>query len=176
MLESTVPNPHYLLNLIGALATGVCDELRDVLEAEVGIAGAASAALLAIDTWPDRSIHFLTDVLDLTHSGTVRVVDGLVTTGLIRRDPGSDRRMRSLHLTPSGQERVARLREARRRVLDGLLADVTPSERRTLLRIVQRSLRARSRTRADARHACRLCDHSVCRDEACPIGSSVHED
>jgi hypothetical protein len=40
-------------------------------------------------------------------------------------------------------------------------------------RVLERVLQQKPRSRTEARHACRLCDHGVCRGVACPIGESV---
>lgn len=166
----------HLVNLLGAFVTAIDDELQQVLEAEVGAGGAGSAALLALDTWPDRSIDFLAHVLGRSHSGTVRLVDRLVMRGLVERGPGPDGRTAAVGLTPAGRAVVRRARRARHRVLAALVEGMRVSERRAMATALDRLLREGSRSRFEARRACRLCDHTVCRGDACPIGMSAEED
>lgn len=166
----------HLVNLIGAFVTSVGDDLRATLEDRVGAGGAGPAALLAVDTWPGRSIDFLAGVLGLSHSGTVRLVDRLEEQELVRRQPGSDGRTAALYLAKRGQALARQVRRDRHRLLADLVAPLTGAERRSLGTALDRALRSRARSRREARHACRLCEHSVCREDACPIGASVRVD
>jgi DNA-binding MarR family transcriptional regulator len=163
----------HLINLVGAFVSVAGDDLRRVLEDEAEAGGSQPAALFALDTWPDRSVDFLARVLGLTHPGAVRLVDRLVEAGLVSRRSGVDGRTAALRLTARGRARSARARASRRQVLADLLTELTTAERRALDGMLDRVLRRRSRSRIEAHHDCRLCDHSVCRGDDCPIGMSV---
>ena len=163
----------HLLNLIGAFVTSVDDELRQALEHEARAGGATPAALVALDTWPHRSLGFLARVLGLTHPGAVRLVERLVAEGLVDKRSGADRRTASLRLTAGGRALVRKARASRYRVLTRFAGDLSAADARALERILDRLLRSGSRTRIQAQRACRLCDHSVCRGDACPIGVSA---
>ena len=55
----------------------------------------------------------LADALGLEPSSLVRVIDQLIASGLVeRRDDASDRRARTLHLSPQGQALASQLEEA----------------------------------------------------------------
>ena len=51
---------------------------------------------------PDPSIDLLRQVLGITHSGAVRLVDRLERAGHVRRVPGSGRRTTAIRLTAAG--------------------------------------------------------------------------
>jgi DNA-binding MarR family transcriptional regulator len=162
----------HLANVIGAFVTACADEMRTALDRDAR-AGGEAAAIAALQTWPDESVEFLARVLGLTHSGTVRLVDRLVDAGLARRRAGRDRRSVAVSLTANGRAAARRVREARTAMLMAIVDALTPAERDVMERALERLLRQKPRSRPEARHACRLCDHSVCRGEACPIGESV---
>src|SRR5437660_12420019 len=116
-------------NLLGALATGIQDAVRDALVTESGLDGTAVAALLAVRERPGQSIAQLATALSLTHSGAVRSVDRLTAHGLVARGRGQDERSRGLVLTPEGLAMTDQVLAARRRLLMGLLDDLGPDER-----------------------------------------------
>lgn len=160
-------------NLLGALATGIQDTVRDALVAESGLDGTAVAALLVVRERPGQSITQLAAALRLTHSGAVRSVDRLTAHGLVARGRGQDERSRGLVLTPEGRAMTDRVLAARRRLLQALLEDLHPDERACFARAAERLLAQLPASRADAWRICRTCEHDVCRGPACPVGSAV---
>lgn len=160
-------------NLLGALATGIQDAVRDALVGESGVDGTAVAALLAVRERPGQSIARLAAALSLTHSGAVRSVNRLTRRGLVARGRGQDGRSRGLVLTPAGRAMTDQVLAARRRLLLGLLADLPPAERACFTRAAERVLAQLPVSRADAWRICRTCEHDVCRGPACPVGSAV---
>ena len=68
---------------------------------------------------------------------------------------------------------MRRVRRARQRILDGVVSELSEPERGVLATLLGRSLGQVTRSGVQAQHSCRLCDHSVCPDDTCPIGSSV---
>jgi MarR family transcriptional regulator, negative regulator of the multidrug operon emrRAB len=160
-------------NLLGALATGIQDAVRDGLVGEAGMDRTAATALLAVRERPGQSIAQLATALSLTHSGADRSVDRLTRRGLITRGRGQDGRSRGLVLTPAGRVITGQLLAARRRLLLGLLDDLPPDERACFARAAKRLLAQLPASRADAWRICRTCDHDVCRGPACPVGSAV---
>ena len=167
----------HLANVLGAFTVALGDELRDALRREagggVGVGRACPAAVLALDTWSGESVEFLAGVGGLTHSGAVRLMDRLVANGLAVRQAGRDRRTVALRLTARGRAVARHAREARAEVLLKLVDAMTATEQQVVGRALDRLLRQGPRTRTQARHACRLCDHSVCRGDDCPVGCSV---
>ena len=49
------------------------------------------------------TVNQLCNVLGLTHSGAVRLIDRLAEAGLVTRGPGDDKRSRSITLTAQGR-------------------------------------------------------------------------
>lgn len=92
-------NSDELANRLGALA----GRLGGLIETAVTEAGAvslsAATAVSALDRFLDRpSIGQLGDVLGLSSSATLRLVDRLVAEELVRRSPGeADARQSTLH-------------------------------------------------------------------------------
>jgi DNA-binding MarR family transcriptional regulator len=156
-------------NLLGALALALTDAMTEVTERGARHGAAAPAALVCIANYPAVSIERLRRILELTHSGTVRLVDRLVGDGLVERGPGADQRSVSLHLTASGTAAVEAILAERRRVLAQALAGLTAAERRALAPLIEKLLAAVSAGRGAADHICRLCDDAACPLPQCPV-------
>ena len=86
-----------LVNLVGALTTGLTDAINDAITAVTGLDPVASTALIALlDFLPGGSVRRLSQAVGLTHSGAVRLLDRLVAAGLVARGTGDDARSRSI--------------------------------------------------------------------------------
>jgi MarR family transcriptional repressor of emrRAB len=160
-------------NLLGALALAVVDRTTEAVAGAAGESLSTAAALSALRHIVEApSIDRLSQVLGLTHSGTVRLVDRLEGAGYIRRERGVDGRSAAVSLTPSGVEAAARVTRARADVLDTALAPLTPDERETLGDLVGRILVGMMREPGATRWTCRLCDTGACGrySGGCPIG------
>ena len=164
---------HYLINLLGATGLAVKDALDRTASSVTGLQGEAPAALLTIGTRPGRPIEDLRRALDLSHSGTVRLVARLQRRDWVKRVAAKDGREVRLHLTGAGEVVVHRLLAARRAALEVMLAAVPEEDRPYLKRGLSRLLGKLASTREQAWHVCRLCEHGVCRGESCPVGSAV---
>lgn len=158
-------------NLVGALALVITDRTSDAI-AEAGQSSTAAAALSALHQFLDRpTIDQLRQVLGLTHSGTVRLVDRLEKNGHLRRYPGADGRSTALSLTASGRRQAAKLAETRARVIENALGVLSPTELNTLDQLVGRILVGLMRGPGATRWMCRLCDLGACgrANGACPV-------
>ena len=163
-------------NLLGALALVVADQTLDLVAAACDQAGAAPAALSALDQFLDRSsLDRVSQVLGLTHSGAVRLVDRLAGEDLVTRGPGTDGRTRSVALTAAGRSAAARVTTARADYLHGLLATLTASERRALQALLGKLLAAVVDAKDGGAWICRLCDPQDCgRDQGrCPTANAA---
>jgi hypothetical protein len=100
-------------------------------------------------------------------------VERLEESGHLEKSAGSDRRTVSLHLTRQGSAAARRLQGRRATLLSGVIDGLAPAELEILEALLHKMLRGTRRTRREARHECRLCDHTVCVGEECPIGASV---
>ncbi len=74
-----------LINLLGALATGVADRVRGAALDGTTFGGETAAALVVVGHTPGLSINQLGRVLRLSHPGTVRLVDRLANAGHVAR-------------------------------------------------------------------------------------------
>lgn len=160
-------------NLLGALAIGVRNLVREALAEAAGLDETAVAALLVVRARPGQSITDLATAVGLTHPGAVRVVNRLEERGLVARARGRDARSRGLALTTEGETVSARGLAARRDSLQRLLEGVPREHRASLVSAVEAMLARLPASRGDAWRICRTCDHGVCRGLQCPVGSAI---
>jgi MarR family transcriptional regulator, negative regulator of the multidrug operon emrRAB len=159
-------------NLLGALAMGVSDAVRDAAERQTARSGETPAALVALGHVAGLTIDTLSKVLGLSHAGTVRLVDRLAADGLVERRPGEhDGRTVALHLTRSGRERRRQVLAERRAAIDGVLAPLSGAERTRLTQLLEKLLTALPHDPLHAFSICRLCEDSVCAP--CPIEAGL---
>src|SRR4051794_20070368 len=90
-----------IANLLGALSLAVMDRIERGARDVIGHAGETPAALIVIG-YGAITNDKLRRILGLSHSGTVRLVDRLVSDRLVERRPGKDGREVALHLTAKG--------------------------------------------------------------------------
>ena len=91
-------------NIFGAFALMISDDIVRASSSRAPEAGPAASALALLAHKPGLSIRMLAIGVGLSHAGTVRLVDRLVSEGLIeRREHSTDGRARSLYLTPTGK-------------------------------------------------------------------------
>ena len=169
-----------LVNLVGALATGLTDAVNDGVTEVTGLDPAASTALIALlDFLPGGSVRRLSQVVGLTHSGAVRLLDRLVDAGLVARTTGVDARSRSITLTRAGRVLARRARSARQARIARIVDDVPQRDRAVLTQLCEGLIATITRQRLEQRAAhapptggalCRLCDFAACGrpDGACP--------
>jgi len=157
-----------LANLLGALALGVTDRMREAVLDETNLAGETSAAIVVIGHAPGLSINQLSRALQLSHAGAVRLIDRLGTAGLVTRGQAAhDRRVAVLQLTCTGEDQRSAILSRREQVLAPLLDNLEAEDRVALARITQALLRAMPTSATSALTVCRLCDNQQCTD--CPM-------
>lgn len=165
-------------NVLGALAHAIADRTTTAVAAAVGQNPSAAAALSALSQFLDRpTVDQLRDVLGLTHSGAVRLVDRLAQAGLVERGEGGDKRSRSVSLTAEGRAAARRAATARAAVLNGLLADLGPAQRDTLSGLMDQLMATLVRGKEGGAWICRMCDLKACeRSEGhCPSANAAAE-
>ena len=64
--------------------------------------GETAAAIVVLGYAPGLSVELLRQVLDLSHPGTVRLINRLEEEGLVERRKAADGRAVALHLTRKG--------------------------------------------------------------------------
>ncbi len=165
-------------NVLGALSLVIADQMADAVADAAGRSDSAGAALSALLYFLDRpTIDRLRQVLGLTSSGTVRLVDRLEESGYVRREAGSDGRSTAVVLTDAGQQAAARVSAARAAVLNRTLAVLSSQERTVLEELAGKLLVGMMRRPGATRWICRLCDTGVCRGTqgGCPVGNAARE-
>ena len=165
-------------NLLGALSLMIADQMADAMGEAGGRPESAAAALSALLHFLDQpSVDLLRQVLGLTSSGTVRLLDKMVESGYAERGPGGDRRSTTVTLTKAGHTVAKRVAAARTEVLHGALAGLTAAERDLLRQVMGKVLVGLMREPGAVRWMCRLCDTGVCRgaEGGCPVGNAARE-
>jgi MarR family transcriptional regulator, negative regulator of the multidrug operon emrRAB len=160
------------LNLLGALVLGLVDTLTEAVETGTGYGGGAPATLVTLGAEPGISINTLRQILNLSHPGTVRLIDKLEADGLVERRQGNDGRTIALFLTAAGQQRRIDILAQRRQKLLPAFNSLTPAEQEQLASLLEKMLVAMTTDKLRAYAICRLCDEDVCPAESCPVEQS----
>ncbi len=167
------PSVARLANLIGAWTLAVADSVTAAAATAAGRGGQAPAALVALHEFAAGStIDQLRKVLAISHSTTVRLIDGLVADGHVSRTHHTDdRRSVALTLTPAGRRAARKILAARREALHRPLEGLSEQERRSLMRLAETltgqlvDLKLDERARGNDPSSgwlCRLCDFGAC--------------
>ena len=168
--------------LLAVLSLGISDRIRHAENTAAGHGAAAPAALVALHEFlGGATMDQLRQVVGLTPSGAVRLVDKLAEAGLVRRGPGPDGRSLAVTLTRRGTAAAERVLTARRQAAETVLAGLGPDELEALTPLLERLLQeltwARLAERGSGRiprggWLCRLCDFAACHrlEGGCPVG------
>jgi DNA-binding MarR family transcriptional regulator len=162
-------------NVLGALALVITDQL-DAATSPAGGGGSAAAALSALDQFLDKpSVTRLRDVLGLTHSGTVRLLERLDVAGLIARGAGPDGRTRSVRLTSRGRHTARSAARHRAVYLDAVLGALTATEVQALHGLLARMMTEAVNLKDGGAWICRRCDLGACGRSAgnCPAATAA---
>lgn len=162
-------NPR-LNNLLASLSLNLAEEGQRALERASGLAASATAALLALEEFlAGAYVARLADVLGLTHSGAVRLVNHLEGDGLAERHESADRRRVEVRLTAKGKRRARAARAAREQVIASATKGLTVGEGNTLEALLDKLIAARVASRIEKRRSgerapwwCRTCDFASC--------------
>ena len=93
----------FAANLLGVVGLAVADRIREVARDILNHVGETPAALVVIGYNLGPSNDQLRRILNLSHPGSVRLVERLVSDGLVERRAGRDKRSVALHLTRKGK-------------------------------------------------------------------------
>jgi MarR family transcriptional regulator, negative regulator of the multidrug operon emrRAB len=156
-------------NLLGALAIGISDRLQRETEAVAGHSGGRAAALATLAQWPPDTIEALRHSLGLTHSATVRVINGLVADGLVTREHlGGGPAVRP-RLTDAGEAEARKVLAARNGALEWLFEDISDDELKHFTPVVERLLQKLTPDFNAGELICRLCELDECPQDRCPV-------
>jgi MarR family transcriptional regulator, negative regulator of the multidrug operon emrRAB len=171
--RSADPSIARLTNLVAAWSLAVADRVTAAADTAAGRGGQAPAALVALHEFAAGStIDQLRQVLGISHSTTVRLIDGLVADGHVSRTPHTDdRRSVVVTLTPAGRRTARRILAGRREAVQGTLEGLSEQERRSLMHLAEAligqivDLKLDERARGNEPPSgwlCRLCDFQAC--------------
>jgi DNA-binding MarR family transcriptional regulator len=155
--------------LLGAFVVAVNDRMQRQAEEEISMGGQAAAAIVTIGHNFGQSVEFLSGILQLSHSGCVRLVDKLAEQSLIERRPGHDLRSVALYLTAAGQQRKRDVLRARREALSSVFDALDAKEQEQFVGLMEIMLKAITASKRDADIICRLCEERVCAQARCPV-------
>ena len=155
-------------NLLGALALSLVDSLNSTIKT-AGYGGEAPAALVTLGANPGLSINTLRQILNLSHPGTVRLIDRLASQDLVERRAGIDGRTLALFLTEKGHERRQEILTKRQQQLQLALNSLTQSDRQQLTQLLEKMLSAITTSELRSFVICRLCEEEVCPADSCPV-------
>jgi DNA-binding MarR family transcriptional regulator len=150
-------------NVLGTLAQAVADRTATVVAEAAGQSVSAASALSALRQFLDHTtLDRLCQVLGLTPSGAVRLVDRLCDAGLVTRAPGPDGRTRDVSLTPRGRRVADKIGAARLNALRDVLAPLSDAEVSALHALLARMMAGIVEEKAGGAWLCRLCDLQAC--------------
>ena len=119
----------------------VLQDLIDRYGRVFGLSAARSNALLALYSVENHTMqaHMLADVLYSTRANVTWLVNSLVDSGLVvTKTAPDDRRSKTIKLTPKGLKLIQSFAPAHYSALDETTANLTPSERTTLLELLDK--------------------------------------
>ncbi|MCE7998836.1 MAG: MarR family transcriptional regulator [Rhodobiaceae bacterium] len=154
-------------NLLGALALAISDRIKSGIKDTFDRSGESAAAIVVLGYAPGLSVEILRQVLDLSHPGTVRLIDRLEEDSLVERRKAADGRAVALHLTRKGSKLRQRLMDQRLDLLEAGLRGLTSNERAALGNLLAKVLTNLPETEMAKHRICRLCAVRTCKD--CPI-------
>ena len=156
-----------IANLLGALSLAVMDRIEQGAREVIGRGGETPAALVVIGYGEGMTNDRLRRILGLSHSGTVRLVDRLVSDQLVERRAGDDGREVALHLTAKGAATRKDLMVSRISAVTSLLDVLSPAETKRLGALIHDLLARQDTSEMDRFTICRMCDDKACTD--CPL-------
>ncbi len=157
------------LNVVGAFALALADDLKGAMEDLADGNESACAALIVIGQESGLSVDRLSRILALSQPGTVRLIDRLAAAKLVERKTGTDRRSVALRLTDAGKRQARSLLIGRQHALAQALRGLDDWERSTLAAIAAKVLSGLGHSDLECDRRCRLCDENSCPDETCPM-------
>lgn len=158
-----------LATRLGALALAVVDLQRRQTPAALLRSPNDAALLNSIVQTPGLMTEELAEILDLTHSGTVRAIDRLAGGGLAeRRTHAHDGRAVGVHPTDAGMAVIGNMHDAIHEGVRAALVSLDDKERNVVASAVDDLVKGLVGDRRTSDRVCRMCDEHACRPETCP--------
>jgi MarR family transcriptional regulator, negative regulator of the multidrug operon emrRAB len=156
-------------NLLGAVALGIGDRLEAEAQLAAGRRGARAAALATLAQWPGYTIEGLRHCLGLSHSATVRLIDGLVEDGLVVRERVGGGPAVRPRLTDAGEAAAREVLAARSQAVQSLTELLSDEDLSRLAPILERLLASMTTDFSAGELICRLCELDDCPQDMCPV-------
>jgi MarR family transcriptional repressor of emrRAB len=163
----------YVANLLGVVGLAVAERIEKAARDVLGHAGETPAAVVVIGYGLGPTNEQLRRILGLSHPGAVRLVDRLVSEGLVERREGRDKREIALHLTRRGTGVREKLLKGRLAAIRPLLLPLTDAEQETMAALLHKVLSSIEANDIERCNLCRLCDDRVCTN--CPIPADFRD-
>lgn len=154
-------------NLLGVVGLAVASRIEESAREIIKHVGETPAALVVIGYDLGPTNDQLKNILGLSHSGAVRLVDRLVQDGLVERREGRDKREIALYVTRRGRTLREKILKERLAAIEPLISPLSREEEETLAALLHKMLSSMETTDLERRNLCRMCDNRVCTD--CPI-------
>lgn len=161
-------------NLLGAASLAVTDLLLGATTTAAATGPSGTAALVVLSKAPGLSATELGRRVGLTQSAATRMVDSLVSRGLVERRTSIGKWV-AVHPTEQGRQAARAVLTTREDRVAGLLANLDDGERDTLTALLEKLLVAAYGENPDTFMLCRLCDRDSCADGRtthCPVGAA----
>lgn len=157
-----------LSNLLGAAVIGLSDDIRNCSQQIVAREGASAAALLVVGHHAGLSVQKLSQILQMSHPGAVRLLDNLAMENLVHRQRSAkDTRLAELYLTDEGAILRQKVLQKRQALLEAAISTLSTDETRQLEGILEKILTRLPKNNIHGETICRFCDETSCVD--CPI-------
>ena len=164
------------MNLLGAAAQGLSDQMRAGLTAAGPLSDSAVATLILLSHSSGIGASELGKRLGITQSAAVRMVEGMERDGLLMRGPKAGRSV-AITLTDQGRNLAQHLLEARDHSLGVVVDSLAQDEQEQLEALLMKMLPRLHQQPGDADRLCRLCDRQACIDGGaiCPVGQAERD-
>lgn len=159
----------YEANTLGVLGTLLNDRIGAACD---DLSPSAAALLLTLHYRPGLTTTELARIAGVAQPTAVRVLDGMVRSGFVRRGAKSGR-VAPVFLSPAGGQKAESIQKARLEAMAGLMECLTQAEQAQFLALTQKILGKATISRAFARTTCRLCAHNICPEGNCTIGNAA---
>ncbi len=157
-----------LANLLGAAALAIEERVSRAV-ASAAVSREEASVLVTVSGAPGLTIREVSQILGMSHPGTVRLILRLDRRRAVEKRAGSDKREARLFLTDVGRDLVGRILRAREGALVSLVERIDQRNREPFESVIEELLRSLVTTDLDTFRICRLCDEGACDRERCPV-------
>lgn len=155
------------LNQISAFAWRLDQLISSALRERFNRPLSELTALVSIQNCQTFNIGWLANVLELTHSAAVRLVDRLEADTLVERLPKDQKKQVGLRITAKGREMAASILQVRQDTAGNFLSVLSPNQLSTLADLSREVIAGNVRNELDSYQVCALCDEASCGTQ-CP--------